>query len=107
MAALEAIEVSSRVRVLVRRVLFGPGKPNAVALARMLRIKRPLSAALPARLCGKCQTDSSTVASSMRATGSTQKMRIKRHRQERSEPLRMKFVFRTGDEHHFDGRALR
>ncbi|MGC1411887.1 MAG: hypothetical protein WA864_23410 [Acetobacteraceae bacterium] len=73
MAALEAIEVSSRVRVLVRRVLFGPGKPNAVALARMLRIKRPLSAALPARLCGKCQTDSSTVASSMRATGSTRK----------------------------------
>jgi DNA-binding NtrC family response regulator len=40
-AALDAIESGSRVRVLVTRVEFGPGKPNGVALARMVRIKRP------------------------------------------------------------------
>ena len=32
---------SSRVRVLVTRVDFGPGKPNGIALARMVRVKRP------------------------------------------------------------------
>jgi DNA-binding NtrC family response regulator len=41
MVALDAIEASSRVRVLVTRVAFGPGKPNGVALARMVRLKRP------------------------------------------------------------------
>ncbi len=38
MTALDAIEASSRVRVLVTRVVFGPGKPNGVAL---VRVKRP------------------------------------------------------------------
>jgi DNA-binding NtrC family response regulator len=41
MAALDAIETDSRVRVLVTRVDFGIGKLNGVALAHMLRIKRP------------------------------------------------------------------
>ena len=41
MAALDAMEASSRVRVLVTRVDFGPGKPNGIALARMVRVKRP------------------------------------------------------------------
>jgi DNA-binding NtrC family response regulator len=41
MAALDAIEASSRVRVLVTRVVFAPGKLNGVALARMVRLKRP------------------------------------------------------------------
>jgi DNA-binding NtrC family response regulator len=41
MAALDAIEVGSRLRVLVTRVDFGPGKPNGIALARMVRVKRP------------------------------------------------------------------
>jgi DNA-binding NtrC family response regulator len=41
LAALDAIEVGSRVRVLVTRVDFGPGKPNGIALARMIRVKRP------------------------------------------------------------------
>jgi DNA-binding NtrC family response regulator len=40
-AALDAIEANSRVRVLVTRVDFGTGKLNGVALARMLRVKRP------------------------------------------------------------------
>lgn len=40
-AALEASETNSRVRVLVTRVDFGSGKLNGVALARMLRVKRP------------------------------------------------------------------
>jgi DNA-binding NtrC family response regulator len=41
MKALNAIEATSRVRVLVTRVTFGPGKLNGVALARMIRVKRP------------------------------------------------------------------
>ena len=41
MAALDAIETDSRVRVLVTCVEFRPGKPHGVALARMVRIKRP------------------------------------------------------------------
>jgi len=41
MAALDAIATDSRVRVLVTSVDFGPGKPHGVALARMVRIKRP------------------------------------------------------------------
>jgi DNA-binding NtrC family response regulator len=40
-AALDAFEAGSRVRVLVTRVTFGPGKLNGVALARMVRVKRP------------------------------------------------------------------
>jgi DNA-binding NtrC family response regulator len=39
--ALEAVEADTRVRVLVTRVDFGPGKLNGAALARMLRYKRP------------------------------------------------------------------
>jgi hypothetical protein len=39
--ALDAMEASSRVRVLVTRVDFGPGKPNGIALARMVRVKPP------------------------------------------------------------------
>jgi DNA-binding NtrC family response regulator len=39
--ALDAIEASSRVRVLVTRVTFAPGKPHGIALARMVRTKRP------------------------------------------------------------------
>jgi len=41
MTALDAIEDDSRVRVLVTRVDFGEGILNGVALARMLRSKRP------------------------------------------------------------------
>ena len=41
MAALDAIEAEPRVRVLVTRVMFGPDKLNGVALARMVRLKRP------------------------------------------------------------------
>ena len=41
MVALDAIEASSRVRVLVTRVAFGAGKLNGVALSRMVRMKRP------------------------------------------------------------------
>jgi DNA-binding NtrC family response regulator len=39
-AALNAIEATSRVRVVVTRVDFGAGKLNGVALARMLKVKR-------------------------------------------------------------------
>jgi len=41
MAVLAAMEASSHVRVLVTRVVFGPGKPHGVALALMVRVKRP------------------------------------------------------------------
>ena len=41
MQALNAIEDDTRVRVLVTSVAFGPGKLNGVALARMVRVKRP------------------------------------------------------------------
>jgi DNA-binding NtrC family response regulator len=41
MLALDAIESDTRVRVLVARVDFGPGKLNGDALARMVRHKRP------------------------------------------------------------------
>jgi hypothetical protein len=41
MAALDAIETDSRVRVLVTCVEFGPGKSHGVPLARMVRIERP------------------------------------------------------------------
>ena len=41
LVALDAIEASSLVRVLVTRVMFGPGKLNGVALARMVRVKWP------------------------------------------------------------------
>jgi len=40
MAALDALEANPHVRVLVTRVLFGPGKPHGVALALMVRAKR-------------------------------------------------------------------
>jgi DNA-binding NtrC family response regulator len=41
MAALDAMEADSHVRVLVTRVDFGSGKLDGVALARMVRFKRP------------------------------------------------------------------
>jgi DNA-binding NtrC family response regulator len=41
MAALDAIEAGSRVRVLVTGVDFGDGKLNGVALALMAKVKRP------------------------------------------------------------------
>jgi DNA-binding NtrC family response regulator len=41
MTALDAIEANSRVRVLVTGVDFGPGTLNGVALARMVKVKRP------------------------------------------------------------------
>jgi len=37
---LDAIEATSRVRVVVTRINFGEGKLNGVALARMLKVKR-------------------------------------------------------------------
>ena len=40
MAALAAIEIDSRVRVLVTRINFGERKLNGVALARMLSFRR-------------------------------------------------------------------
>ena len=40
-AAWDAIEAGSELRVLVARVDFGSGKLNGVALARMFRTKRP------------------------------------------------------------------
>jgi DNA-binding NtrC family response regulator len=41
MTALDAIEADSRVRVLVTGVDFGQGSLNGVALARMVKVKRP------------------------------------------------------------------
>jgi DNA-binding NtrC family response regulator len=41
MIALDAIETDSRVRVLVTGVDFGQGKINGIALARMMKVKRP------------------------------------------------------------------
>lgn len=41
MTALDAIEADSRVRVLVTGVDFGDGKLNGVALALMVKAKRP------------------------------------------------------------------
>jgi DNA-binding NtrC family response regulator len=41
MSALDAIESDTLLRVLVTRVDFGLGKLNGVALARMIRHKRP------------------------------------------------------------------
>ena len=41
LAALDVIEADLGVRVLVTRINFGTGKLNGVALARILRIKRP------------------------------------------------------------------
>ena len=40
MTALDAVEQNSRVRVLVSRIDFGPGRLNGVALAQMLRVKQ-------------------------------------------------------------------
>jgi hypothetical protein len=45
-AALDAIETGTRLRLLVTRVNFGRGKLNGVALARMLLVKRPGSKVL-------------------------------------------------------------
>jgi DNA-binding NtrC family response regulator len=40
MVALDALE-ERRIELLITRVNFGPGKLNGIALARMLRLKRP------------------------------------------------------------------
>lgn len=40
MTALDAIEANSKVRVLVTRIDFGPGRLNGVALVQMLRVKQ-------------------------------------------------------------------
>ena len=40
MVALDALE-ERRIALLITRVNFGPGKLNGIALARMLRLKRP------------------------------------------------------------------
>ena len=40
MKALAAIEADNRVRVVVTRIDFGPGKLNGAALARMLKHKK-------------------------------------------------------------------
>jgi CheY-like chemotaxis protein len=51
MVALDAIEADSRVRVLVTSTTFPAGKPNGVALGRMLKAKRhPLKVAFIASL---------------------------------------------------------
>jgi DNA-binding NtrC family response regulator len=41
MAALDALDASRLLEVLVTRVRFAPGKMNGVSLARMARSKRP------------------------------------------------------------------
>ena len=41
MTALDAIEADSRVRVLVTGLDFGQGRLNGVALALMVKVKRP------------------------------------------------------------------
>jgi hypothetical protein len=41
MTALDAMDSPTRVRVLVTRVDFGPGKLNGAALARMVSVKQP------------------------------------------------------------------
>jgi len=40
MTALNAVEKDSKVRVLVTRIDFGPGRLNGVALVQMLRVKQ-------------------------------------------------------------------
>ena len=51
MSALGALDEAKRVDVLITRVIFPPGQPNGVAIARTARLKRPgvkiLFAALP------------------------------------------------------------
>jgi DNA-binding response OmpR family regulator len=41
MLALDMLDVDPRVRMLITRAQFSPGKPNGVSLARMARTKRP------------------------------------------------------------------
>jgi len=42
MVALDALEAAAhRIELLITRANFGPGKLNGIALARMLRLKRP------------------------------------------------------------------
>jgi CheY-like chemotaxis protein len=41
MGALDALETAREIELLITRVNFGPGKLNGIALARMLRLKRP------------------------------------------------------------------
>jgi DNA-binding NtrC family response regulator len=40
MIALDALDAASRIEMLITRIVFPPGKPNGVALARMARAKR-------------------------------------------------------------------
>jgi CheY-like chemotaxis protein len=50
-SALAALEAAQWLELLITRVIFPPGQPNGVALARMARVKKPgvklLFAALP------------------------------------------------------------
>ena len=42
MQALDAIEASDQVRVVVTRIDFGTGRLNGIALARMVKLKQPM-----------------------------------------------------------------
>jgi DNA-binding NtrC family response regulator len=54
MTALDAVLIDSRVRVLVTRVNFGPGKLNGVNLSLMLKVKRPKVKTVFAAAAPKC-----------------------------------------------------
>ena len=41
MVALDALEAAQQMELLITRASFGPGKLNGIALARMVRFKRP------------------------------------------------------------------
>jgi hypothetical protein len=41
MVALDALESTSDVKVLITNLQFPPGKPNGISLARVARVKRP------------------------------------------------------------------
>jgi DNA-binding NtrC family response regulator len=41
MLALDALEAAQQIELLITRANFGPGKLNGIALARMVRVKRP------------------------------------------------------------------
>jgi len=41
MLALDALDTAQHIEILITRIEFPPGKPNGVALARMVRAKRP------------------------------------------------------------------
>jgi DNA-binding NtrC family response regulator len=51
MAALDAFDADCRILVVVTRVVFPPGKPNGVAIARMVRNQRPSTAVVFVARC--------------------------------------------------------